>query len=135
MLVLRAYGTPVALVSIGTAREEKSKSARRRMASLDSVVLTRGARATGWAPTEEQRVDVGSIPQQTPEKAAAIESADLVVGILADFDLAGTAKLCVGLRTLKGSPRIVVLQRDPPGDTSPAANPQISQEHKSVAIV
>ena len=57
-------------------------------------------------------MEVDSIPQQTPEKTAQVDSADLVVGILAGVDRSGLSKLCDGLRALSGSPRIVVLQGD-----------------------
>ena len=61
-------------------------------------------------------MEVDSIPQQTQEKTAQIDSADLVVGVLADLGKDGIVALCEGLRTLPGSPRIVVLQRDPVGN-------------------
>jgi hypothetical protein len=81
-------------------------------------------------------VDVESIPQQKAEKPALIESADLIVGILADFDAASITNLCGGLRTLNGSPRIVVLQRDSPAvNGAPADTPQIPQENESIAIM
>ncbi len=68
-------------------------------------------------------MEVDSIPQQTKEEGTHIDSADLVVGILADLDQDGVLMLCDGLRTLPGSPRIVVLQRDPAGNAA-AANSQ-----------
>lgn len=72
-------------------------------------------------------MEVDSIPQQTQEKIAQIDSADLVVGVLADLGKDGIVALCEGLRTLPGSPRIVVLQRDPIGN-APAASSQMAQE-------
>lgn len=68
-------------------------------------------------------MEVDSIPQPTQEERAQTDSADLVVGILADLDRDGVLMLCDGLRTLPGSPRIVVLQRDPVGNAA-AANSQ-----------
>lgn len=79
-------------------------------------------------------MDEDSIPQPTPEKAAPIESADLVVGVLADLDPEGIAALCDGLRTLPGTPRIVVLHNDPPGNAT-TANPPTAQENGSVSLV
>lgn len=67
-------------------------------------------------------MEVESIPPQTQEKKPQIESADLVVGILADLDRDGVATLCEGLRTLSGSPRIVVLQSDSAGSASTASS-------------
>ena len=61
-------------------------------------------------------MEVDSIPQPTQEERAQIDSADLVVGILADLDRDDIFMLCDGLRNLAGSPRIVVLQRDPVGN-------------------
>jgi hypothetical protein len=63
-------------------------------------------------------VEVDSIPQQTPEKTAQIVSADIVVGVLAEFNQNEINLLCEGLRTLPGSPRIVVLHRDPAGNAA-----------------
>jgi glucosylglycerate synthase len=63
-------------------------------------------------------VEVDSIPRQTQEKVAQIDSADLVVGILADLDRGGVTMLCEGLRTLPKSPRIVVLQGDSAGNVN-----------------
>ncbi len=75
-------------------------------------------------------MEVDAIPQQTQEKVAQIDSADLVVGILADLGKDGIAALREGLRTLPGSPRIVVLQRDPVGN-APSASSQTGQEDVS----
>jgi hypothetical protein len=55
-------------------------------------------------------VEVDTIPQQAQEKIQEISNADLVIGILADFDRDSIATLCDGLRGLPGSPRIAVLQ-------------------------
>lgn len=70
-------------------------------------------------------MEVESIPQQTQEKNAQIDSADLVVGILADLDQGGMRLLYEGLRALPGSPRIVVLQSDPTGKTATATSQTI----------
>lgn len=65
-------------------------------------------------------MEVESIPQHAREKIEQISSADLVVGILADLDREGVARLCNELQTLPGSPRIAVLQNDKGADpTSP----------------
>jgi len=68
-------------------------------------------------------LEVDSIPQQTQDKKPPIQSADLVVGILADLDRDGVASLCEGLGTFPGSPRIVVLQRGPIVDAPLATSP------------
>jgi hypothetical protein len=71
-------------------------------------------------------VEVESIPQPAQEKKPPIESADLVVGILADLGRDGVATLCESLRTLSGSPRIVVLESDSAGN-APAAGSQTAE--------
>jgi hypothetical protein len=57
-------------------------------------------------------VETDSIPRQAQEQAEERTSADLVVGILAEFDQDGIALLCEALRRLPGSLRIAVLQND-----------------------
>jgi hypothetical protein len=79
-------------------------------------------------------VEVDSISQQTHEKIAQIDSADLVVGILADLDQDGVVMLCEGLQTLPGSPRIVVLQNNPVGSAT-TANSQMAEEHASLSLL
>jgi glucosylglycerate synthase len=79
-------------------------------------------------------VEVDSIPQQTPEKVAQIGSADIVVGVLAEFNQNEINLLCEGLRTLPGSPRIVVLHRDPAGNAA-TANSQTTQEDATVSLL
>jgi hypothetical protein len=64
-------------------------------------------------------VAVDSIPQQAQEEIEHIESADLVVGILADLDSKGIATLCEDLQTLAGSPRLAVLQNEKGGNATP----------------
>jgi hypothetical protein len=79
-------------------------------------------------------VEVDSVPQQTQETTAQIDSADLVVGVLADLDHDGITMLCEGLRTLPGSPRIVVLRRDPAGSPA-AADSQKAQANTSLSLL
>jgi hypothetical protein len=64
-------------------------------------------------------VETHSIPRQVQEKTEEIDSADLVVGILAAFDPDGVMVLCDALRTLSGSPRIAILQNDRTGNSAP----------------
>jgi hypothetical protein len=68
-------------------------------------------------------VETDSIPQQAQEKTEKKDSADLVVGILAEFDQDSIAIVCDALRTLSGSPRIAVLQNDHIG------NPGLAQSN------
>jgi hypothetical protein len=79
-------------------------------------------------------VEVDSIPQQTPEKTTQIDSADLVVGILAGVDRSGLLALCDGLRALSGSPRIVVLQNDTVGGAA-APNSQTGDANSSLSLL
>ena len=53
---------------------------------------------------------VESTPEQVQEKIEQVDSADLVVGVIAEFDDAGLAAVCAALGTLPGSPRVVVLR-------------------------
>jgi hypothetical protein len=55
-------------------------------------------------------VEVEPIPQQVQEKVEQVESADLVVGVLAEIDQDGLGMVCDALLTLSGSLRIAVLQ-------------------------
>jgi hypothetical protein len=55
-------------------------------------------------------VAVESTPEQVQEKIEQVDSADLVVGVIAEFDDAGLAAVCAALGTLPGSPRVVVLR-------------------------
>jgi hypothetical protein len=57
-------------------------------------------------------VDVEPISQLVPEKIEPIESADLVLGVLAELNQESLGALCESLRTLPGSPRIAALQDD-----------------------
>jgi hypothetical protein len=65
-------------------------------------------------------VAVDFIPQQAQEKIEQIDGADLVVGILADFDAKGIERVCEDLQTLAGSPRLAVLQNEKGGNGLPA---------------
>ena len=71
-------------------------------------------------------MEVESIPQQALERIEQISSADLVVGILADLDREGIARLCDDLQTLPGSPRIAVLQNDK-GASPASPNPETAE--------
>jgi len=65
-------------------------------------------------------VQVEPIPQEVQEKIEVVESADLVVGVLAELNPESLVILCDALRTLSGSPRIAVLRDDHAVD--PAVN-------------
>lgn len=77
-------------------------------------------------------MDVDSLPQPTQERIAQVESAQLVVGVLADFDPDSLAMLCDGIRSLPGSPRTVVLHKSA-GDQG--AMPSISVEDGSLFLL
>jgi glucosylglycerate synthase len=55
-------------------------------------------------------VEVEPIPQQAQEKIEQVESADLVIGVVADLDLKSLVAVCDSLRALSGSPRIALLR-------------------------
>jgi hypothetical protein len=57
-------------------------------------------------------VEVEPIPQQAEEKIAQIESADLVIGVVADLDLKSLVAVCDSLHALSDSPRIALLRDD-----------------------
>jgi len=57
-------------------------------------------------------VETDSILRQDQQQTEEKDGADLVVGILAEFDQDSIAIACDALRTLPGSPRIAVLQND-----------------------
>lgn len=61
------------------------------------------------------------IPDLTQQKTDQTDSADLVVGILAEFDPDSIAAVCDVLRTLPGSSRIAVLGNDRAGIATPAS--------------
>ena len=55
-------------------------------------------------------MEVEPIAEQVQEKKEQVDSADLVVGVIAEFDDAGLVAVCDALGTLPGSPRVVVLR-------------------------
>lgn len=57
-------------------------------------------------------MEVEPIPEQAQEKIEQVDSADLVVGLIAELDQEGLAVVCDALRMLPGSPRVVVLRDD-----------------------
>jgi glucosylglycerate synthase len=57
-------------------------------------------------------VEAGPIPEQVQEKIEQVDSADLVVGVIAELDQEGLAAVCDALQMLPGSPRVVVLRDD-----------------------
>ena len=57
-------------------------------------------------------MEAGPIPEQVQEKIEHVDSADLVVGVLAELDQEGLAAICDAMRMLPGSPRVVVLRDD-----------------------
>ena len=80
-------------------------------------------------------MEVDSIPQPTQAKPAQVESADIVVGILADLGQDDVRMMCEGLRALPGSPRIVVLQRDPAGNAVTPDSQAARQEDTSLSLL
>ena len=79
-------------------------------------------------------MELDSIPQQTQEKIAQVDSVDLAIGILADLDPDSVVTLCDGLRTLPGSPRTVVFYSDPAGNATTASS-QAAQENASLSLL
>jgi hypothetical protein len=78
-------------------------------------------------------VEVEPIPEQVQEKIEQVDSADLVVGVVAELDQDGLAVVCDALRMLPGSPRVVVLRDDraanPGQSNAEAAEPSASPCH------
>jgi hypothetical protein len=78
-------------------------------------------------------VEAGSIPEQVQEKTEPVDSAELVVGVLAELDQEGLAAVCDALGVLPGSPRVVVLRDDraakPDQSNVAAAEPSGSSCH------
>ena len=66
-------------------------------------------------------MEVVSTPQQAVQSIEQIDSADLLVGILADLDWEDIVEVCAALRTLPGNPRIVVLHNHAPSNARPAS--------------
>ena len=81
-------------------------------------------------------MEVDSAPQQTQtqEQTAQANSADLVVGILADLGQDGVLRVCEEILNLPGSHRIAVLQREPVGDPA-AANSKSAPEGSSLSFL
>jgi glucosylglycerate synthase len=77
---------------------------------------------------------VDSAPQQAVQDIGQIDSADLVVGIIADLSQEEVAEICGALRTLPGSPRIVVLQNRPASDATPTGSAVPGQD-SSLSLV
>ena len=75
-----------------------------------------------------------SIAQQTEQTADQIDSADLIVGVLAELDSNATAKMCDGLRALPADLRIVVLH-EAPQEKAASANTEALQQRASVFFV
>jgi glucosylglycerate synthase len=78
-------------------------------------------------------VEVEPIPEQVQQKIEQADSADLVVGVIAELDQEGLAVVCDAMRMLPGSPRVVVLQDDraanPGQSNAAAAEPSASLCH------
>jgi glucosylglycerate synthase len=73
-------------------------------------------------------LEADSAPQDARQSIEQIDSADLVVGILADLSQEEVAEVCDALRTLPGSPRIIVLQSHPAPSATPASSAATIQE-------
>jgi len=67
-------------------------------------------------------LQVDSVPQQAVQDIGQLDSADLVVGIIADLSQEDTAEVCDALRTLPGNPRIVVLRNRLASDATPTGS-------------
>jgi glucosylglycerate synthase len=83
-------------------------------------------------------VQAEPIPQQVEQKIELVESADLVVGVLAEFNPESLATLCETLRTLSGTPRIAVLRDDHavnPALDPAKSNPETYEECGSTFLV
>jgi hypothetical protein len=80
-------------------------------------------------------MEVEPIPQQVQEKTEQlINSADLVVGVLAELDQEGLVMVCDALRTLSGSPRIAILQDDHAANPA-VTNPETADKNASPYLV
>jgi glucosylglycerate synthase len=69
-------------------------------------------------------VETDSILKQDQEHKQEVGSADLVVGILGEFEADGVAAVCDALRTVSGSPRIAILHDGPVPNVSNSAAPE-----------
>lgn len=73
-------------------------------------------------------MEADSFPQQPVQDIGQIDSADLVVGIVADLSQEDVAEVCGALRTLRGNPRIVVLQNRLASDATPTGSAAFAQD-------
>jgi len=73
-------------------------------------------------------LEVDSVPQQAVQDIGQIDSADLVVGIVADLSQEDVAEVCSALQTIPGSPRIVVLQNRLASDSTPTGSAAPTQD-------
>ncbi len=84
-------------------------------------------------------MEVEPIPQQAEEKIEQIESADLVIGVVADLDLKSLLAVCDSLHALSDSPRIALLRDehfvDPAGAHADAAHSSPAENTASAYIV
>jgi hypothetical protein len=83
-------------------------------------------------------VQVEPIPQEVQEKIEVAESADLVVGVLAELNQESLIILCDALRTLSGSPRIAVLRDDHAVDPTvdiARTNSETGENHATTFLV
>jgi glucosylglycerate synthase len=65
-------------------------------------------------------VEVEPVAQQVQDKTPQVESADLVIGVLADLDAKSLVNVCNSLRALSGSPRIALLRDNHSADPAAA---------------
>lgn len=79
-------------------------------------------------------MEVDTASQQTPQTASQIGNADLLVGLLADVAKDELGCLQDSLRTLPGSPRVVVLQSGGAASAAPPPTPD-PWEHTSSVVV
>ncbi len=73
-------------------------------------------------------MEVDSAPQQARPSIEQIDSADLVVGILAELSPDEVAGVCDALRTLPGKLRIVVLQNHSAANATPIVSEAAAQD-------
>jgi glucosylglycerate synthase len=67
------------------------------------------------------------IPEQVQEQIGQVDSADLVVAILADYNSEGFAAVCEDLRMLSGSPRVAILRGDQAFNPDPTSPPGVER--------
>jgi hypothetical protein len=78
---------------------------------------------------------VDSISQPVPPAIDQISSADLLIGLLVDLNPDELAAAREDLRTLPGSPKIVVLQNQPPPPPSPPAGLAPTEDADSSILI